>query len=63
MIGIIKYSTEALEGKVKDIFQRVEIKTQLAGRERGMITKLENWSIQGDIYLMRDPQIQLRTAN
>lgn len=31
MIGIIKYSTEALEGKVKDIFQRVEIKRQLVG--------------------------------
>lgn len=31
MIGIIKYSTEALEGKVKDIFRRVEIKRQLVG--------------------------------
>lgn len=26
MIGVITYSVEALEGKVKNIFQRIEIK-------------------------------------
>lgn len=40
MIGIIKYSTEALEGKVKDIFQRVEIKRQLNGKKERYDNKI-----------------------
>lgn len=32
MIGIIKYSTDALECKAEDIFQNVEIKRQFAGK-------------------------------